>query len=91
MVKGTNGPYLGRMLDGHRTWMRRLGTVAGLAMLMFGLYLALLYSPTDCLPSTPEHQNACDVGTPSHPHFLLGLGGRGHWSCCLGRRSPLLR
>jgi hypothetical protein len=53
--------------------MRRLGTVAGLAMLMFGLYLALLYSPTDCLPSTPEHQNACDVGTPSHPHFLLGL------------------
>jgi hypothetical protein len=53
--------------------MRRLGTVGGLALLVLGLYEALLYSPTGCLPSTRQQQYACDVGSPSHPRFLLGL------------------
>ena len=53
--------------------MRRLGTVVGLALLVLGLYEALLYSPNHCPASTPGHQSACDVGSPSHPRFLLGL------------------
>ena len=35
--------------------MRRLGTVGGLALVVLGLYEALLYSPTGCLASTPQH------------------------------------
>ena len=61
------------MLDSTRTWMRRLGTVGGLALLVLGFYEALLYSPTGCLPSTRQHQYACDVGEPSHRRFVLGL------------------
>ena len=53
--------------------MRRLGTGGGLALLVLGFYEAVLYTPTGCLPSTPQRQYACDVGSPSHPRFLLGV------------------
>jgi hypothetical protein len=61
------------VLDSRTAWFRRLGTLSGLALVAFGLYLALLYSPHHCPPSTPHHQYACDVGSPGHPHFVLGL------------------
>ncbi len=61
------------MLDPRRTWMRRLGTTAGLVLLVFAFYQAVLYTPHHCLTSTPQRQYACDVGSPSHPHFVLGL------------------
>jgi hypothetical protein len=60
-------------MDSRRTWLRRLGTVTGLMLVPLGLYEALLYTPNHCLPSTPQYGNACDVGEPSHPRFLLGL------------------
>lgn len=54
-------------------------------MLMFGVYLAVLYhTPNHCLPSTAHHQNACDVGTPSHLHFFLGLAVAAVWYGCPG-------
>jgi len=53
--------------------MRRLLRAGGLALLVLGFCEALLYTPNHCIPSTPQHQYACDVGSPSHPHFVLGL------------------
>jgi hypothetical protein len=55
------------------SWLRRLGTLVGLALVLLGLYEALFYTPNHCLPSTPQNGSACDVGEPSHPRFLLGL------------------
>jgi hypothetical protein len=60
-------------MDSRRTWLRRLGTVTGLMLVSLGLYESLFYTPTHCLPSTPQRGAACDVGQPSHPRFLLGL------------------
>ena len=59
------------MLDWHRTLLRRLGTVTGLAVMVFALYRALTPPPNHCPRSTPQIGYACDVGPPSHPHFLL--------------------
>jgi UPF0716 family protein affecting phage T7 exclusion len=61
------------MFDARRTWLRRLGTLAGLVIMIFAFYIGVLYSPNDCLPSTRTSLHACDVGEPSHPHFFLGV------------------
>jgi hypothetical protein len=61
------------MLDSRRTWMRRIGTLVGVGIVLVGLYVALLVTNTHCRPSTPQRQYACDVGPPSHPHFVLGV------------------
>jgi Na+/H+ antiporter NhaB len=61
------------MLDSRRTWRRRIGTASGVAMVLVGVAIALLLTPDHCQPSTPTRQYACDVGPPTHPHFLLGL------------------
>jgi hypothetical protein len=68
----TAGTILG-MLDSRRTWLRRIGTVGGIAVILLGLYLALIPTTPFCPPSTPQRQYACDVGPPSHPHVVLGL------------------
>ena len=60
------------MSDSLRSWLRRIGTVAGLAMMAYGLYTALIHK-VDCPQSTPQVGYACDPGPASHPHFLLGL------------------
>ena len=60
-------------MDYRDRWLRRLGTLVGLAVVLLGLYEALFYTPNHCLPSTPQYGNACDVGEPSHPRFFWGL------------------
>jgi hypothetical protein len=61
------------MLDSRRTWLRRIGTISGLATVVLGLYTALIHTGDHCRPSTPKRQFACDRDPPSHPHILLGL------------------
>jgi hypothetical protein len=61
------------MLDSRRTWLRRIGTASGLAVVLLGLYVALIHTTPYCRPSTPQRQYACDVGPPSNPHVVLGL------------------
>ncbi len=61
------------MLDSRRTWLRRIGTVGGVGLVLLGLYIALLRNAFTCPPSTSHHQLACDPGPPSHPHVVAGL------------------
>jgi hypothetical protein len=53
--------------------MRRLGTVVALAVTTYALYRAVTPPSNHCPQSTPQRGYACDVGPPSHPHFLLWL------------------
>lgn len=71
--EGNSGVRSMNMLDTRRTLLRRLGTVVGLAVTVFGLYRAVTPPANHCPQSTPQHGYACDVGPPSHPHFLLWL------------------
>jgi hypothetical protein len=61
------------MLDSRTTWLRRLGTVSGIAIVVLGLYTGFVRSTYHCPASTPQRQFACDPGPPSHPHIVLGL------------------
>ena len=61
------------MLDSSTTWIRRLGTVAGIALIAYGLYVGVVPTKAQCPPSTPTHQLACDPGPPTYPHLVLGL------------------
>lgn len=61
------------MLDSSTTWIRRLGTVAGIALIVYGLYVGVLPTTAHCPPSTPTKQLACDPGEPTFPHLVLGL------------------
>ena len=60
------------MSDSQRSWLRRIGTAAGLAMMAYGLYTALIHK-VSCRPSTRQAGYACDAGPASHPRILLGL------------------
>jgi hypothetical protein len=61
------------MLDSSTTWIRRLSTVAGIASIAYGLYVAVLPTKAQCPASTPTHPLACDPGPPTFPHLVLGL------------------
>jgi hypothetical protein len=61
------------MLDSSTTWIRRLCTLAGIALIAYGLYVGVLPTKAQCPPSTPTHQLACDPGEPTFPHLVLGL------------------
>ena len=64
----------------------------GLAVMVFALYRAVTPPPNHCRRhSTPQIGYACDVGPPSHPHFLLWLTGRGRRFGRRGRIAPFLR
>jgi hypothetical protein len=61
------------MVDWRRAFLRRAGTVIGVAVMVYALYHAVTPPPNHCPQSTPQRGYACDVGPPSHPHFLLWL------------------
>jgi len=61
------------MLDSSTTWIRRLGPVAGIALIVYGVYVGVLPTTGHCPASTPTKQLACDPGEPTFPHLVLGL------------------
>jgi hypothetical protein len=61
------------MLDSSTTWIRRLGTAAGIALIAYGLYVGVLPTTERCPPSTPNRQVACDPGQRTFPHLVLRL------------------
>jgi hypothetical protein len=58
-----------------RTWLIRVGTVAGLGALALAAYNLLRTHQLRC----GSHRGACDLPPPTHPHLqlalLLAIGG----------------
>jgi hypothetical protein len=55
-----------------QVWSPRVSRLAGIGIVLFGLYEALRTKGDLCPPCPPGLQCACDVGPPTHPHVLLG-------------------
>jgi hypothetical protein len=56
-------------VDATRTWLIRLATVTGLAVLALAAYNALRTHRLSCGP----YRGGCDLPPPTHPHLQLAL------------------
>jgi len=78
------------MSDSRRTLLRWIGTIAGPALMAFGVHLALIRGSLGCSPSGGLLY-VCRGHPADHPHAVLGvLVGTVGLAILVGSRRPSL-